>query len=148
MCQKSITDKDNNLISLVEVIERLTVSLNEEFLKQVHAAKAQKPYAFQHPFELVNMWQFDDSTPERSIEARLELLDPTAKVLSTLDYDVKIQPDQQRLRVNIKIPIVQVTVGGAYWFRVSVRSLGKKGYQEVANVPLEMVVQITKTEKS
>jgi len=144
LCQKSLTDKDSNNISIIDVFERLTVTLGDDFLKQIHEKNAQKPYAFPQPFEMVNLWHFDSSTPERVADARLELIDPSGKVLSTFDYEAKIDVNQPRLRINVKIPVVSVTIGGTYWYRVLARSIGEAKYAEVAMIPLEVVVNMPK----
>ncbi len=138
LCQKTIIDKDSGNASLIEVFERLVIDVGEQFLKELNEQPNGRPIQFPHAFELVNLWHRGERVGQVATTARLELLDPTGKVLNTFDYQVDIKPEMTRHRVNVRFPGLLVTRGGTYWFKISVKE-DQEAFQEVTRVPLEIV---------
>jgi hypothetical protein len=91
-------------------------------------------------FEVVSLLYRPKTGKEEGVDVRVELFDPQDELINKIDLRVNFQPEHLRMRSRLGIKGLKLTVSGHYFFRISIKSPGKKKYRQVAEVPLEVKI--------
>lgn len=130
LCSRSITDAETHNVSLIEVLEQLTISgppPSEEdgSLMPIN-------------FEIITLWgraQEDQSPRGR---ARILMRPPSGSEVVGAEYEVDVV-SYQRARVKSIIAGLPVRGSGEYQFHVQLWNDTKAEWADVANIPLQIV---------
>lgn len=136
LCQSSSVDANNNSLSLFNVIDDITIDINPP-------ADGKLPDVFGVPVNsnLVTLWKRRMVGDEIVADVDVRLLDPTGKELQKMVYNMKIPADKSQARSIMNIQGFPVTVAGVYVFKISVKESGGASFQEVQEVPLNIIVK-------
>lgn len=137
LCQSSAIDRDSNSLSLFHLVEEITIT--KEKGTTAEKAEAQKNFRLPVQLELVSLWDREDAE-ERSVDAKMQLLDPQGKVLINQTYPLNFEKGKRRLRFRAKMGGLIVSISGEYLFVVSIREGGAKEYRDMAEVPLTVKI--------
>lgn len=144
ICNSTSTDQQMNTISLFNVIEEVTVTPSAE-------ATPEKTFKsgllVRHPFEIVTLFSRTEENVSKSLdfEFKIILLDPLGKSLMDNVFPARIEKNKKRLRVNIKINGIKITMEGNYIFKIY--SIGEGSMEEeLALIPFD--VKISKNKPS
>ena len=126
-CRVSITDRETNNISMIEVLEEITLP----------TALEQQPDSQLVPaiFDVITLWgRQNDETPESGF-GRFQLVSPSGEALMTYEYDVDLQVHQRRRILGrlIGFPLVPA---GKYRFQVERRHDRDAVWEIVATIPI------------
>jgi hypothetical protein len=135
LCVKSIVEAGSNNISLIELIEEITIGLKEPLTKN-------KPLGLPLGFELVSFWTKDKDANDSQIDLKLEAIDPKGKVLNSHNGIFTFPKDKQSMRFIFKIAGFNVTESGVYIFRLSYKEHGETVYKIVEKTPLILTLQV------
>lgn len=124
-CRLSITDKETNNVSLLQVLEEITIPQDQSRDKKLVPAI----------FELVTLWARADENQPTAGFGRLALLGPTGDVLLEHNYEIDLQQDN-RIRSVGKIFGFPVQRSGRYHFRIERKLNEADPWQEVARIPI------------
>lgn len=133
ICQKALIDTQTNTLSIQDVAEQLDISVNKEELE-----KSDKPLKISAEFDIIQMWKDDEKEKDREFEGRIELHDPSGKVLGTNDMPLRFKKGTNRLRNRIHVQGMVVTQEGEYQYVSKIKEGGK--FKKVGSVPLDIVV--------
>jgi len=127
LCSKTIIEQETNNISLITVIEHITVP------------KAQEGVSIAVPLELATLWERRDPDLPASGHARISLELPGGKapVVAQGEFPVDLS-SYRRLRGLFLIHDLPVPAAGTYYFRVELREENEDNWRQVARVPLEI----------
>lgn len=119
ICEKSSIDSQTNILSLFNCIEELKIEINKNKISK--DSKMIIPVNFQ----LISLWLIDNYNKENAAEIKIELIDPSGKVLNESVNTLKTKVGEKRLRSVINISGLELTEAGIYYYRIS-QKIGKK----------------------
>jgi hypothetical protein len=128
LCSKSITDQESNNISLLEVLEQLTI------------VGPPIPSVVPVRFEVVTLWGRSDADQPSRGHARLLFLTPSDTVIGEHEYDIDLSV-YQRYRTRTVMTGLPVQEAGRHHFRVQLRDEGETEWRDVANIPLQVLLE-------
>lgn len=128
LCSKSITDQESNNISLLEVLEQLTI------------AGPPTPGVVPVRFEVVTLWGRSDTDQPSRGHARLLFLTPSDTVTGEHEHDIDLSV-YQRTRNRTLMTGLPVQETGRHHFRVQLRDEGETEWRDVADIPLQVSLE-------
>ena len=129
-CTKVIIDNDDNLVSLVDIFEGITVSKAE-----VSAPAPETVKVAPLPWHIFTLWKRADAKVEHFVQI-LHLVDPNGKKL--FNFEQKFSTTHRTFRIRIRCKSFPVTVPGEYWVKVFIRSATAKRKSEVGRYPVNV----------
>jgi hypothetical protein len=141
ICRSSAIDQKENTISLFHVVERITIP-KEVFPKD---EVIKNPSILSTNLELILFWHrimnpvIDDT--EIYTDIKLDLVDPSGRVLHTTVPPFKLPKQLRGTRYKIKLSVLPVTIPGDYCYAVSFRHPQKEEYEKVYEIPLEILIR-------
>ena len=113
LCSQAITDTRSNNVSLINIIERMDVTLHESTFPEGKAINAKIP------LEIMSMWEKADDDPSEGT-AVIELIDATGKKLGGVDVQLDLS-ESRRCRTQTHLDQFPITGPGRYVLRVAYR---------------------------
>lgn len=145
LCYKAPIDKDTNEVSLLNVVENLTIHTTEaELQKRVESLKEGEQALLPPPgnLELVSWWvRSDFDIPEEGVRARVALRLPDGREQLTEERTIDLQ-ERSGFRLKYRVPGIPFGGVGAYWFEVQQCEMSEDqtadGWRIMARVPLRV----------
>jgi|SRR3989344_7063953 len=137
LCNKSLIDTDTNNISIIDVFERVDVNAKIA-LKNKQTLRVNIPVHF----ELVSFWFREKNNQVIKADVKVDFLNPTKEKIKTFSYKIEIPNNLKRLRSRLKINGLTLYTSGDYFFKIKVKEEGQKNYRIVAEIPLEVNLQL------
>lgn len=140
VCKRSIVDAETNNVSLIDVLEEVSVSLPPA----TKINKVKKGYGIvPMNFEVVSMW-IRESSEEKSVgRSRIAICDPSGRIVQSTEIDVDLR-EYQRMRTRQRFSGLPVRGEGNYWLCVELKDEGKDKWIEVDRVPLQVNIEKAK----
>ena len=123
LCSKSLIDNETNNLSLIEIIEELTV---ENFTK---------PGVTKIDYEIVSLWHRAKAEKKGKIEYKINLVTPSGKDKGGPEVKCVFEPGIQRNRSKVIFEAFPLDELGLYRFQVLLKKSGSK-YLKVASIPI------------
>ncbi|MEW5988520.1 MAG: hypothetical protein AB1791_17975 [Chloroflexota bacterium] len=134
ICSESITDQESNNISLFNILERITLSLSEE------PSALPEGIILPISFEVVSYWARENKDRPTRGHARILLVLPSREVGPQFSHDLDLV-QYERVRTRTRVNGLSIRGAGLYDFRVQLQVDGEQEWQEVASVPLEILLE-------
>ncbi|GEM_PF-2921715 len=134
ICAKSIVEAESNNISLIELIDAITINTKEPLPKG-------KPTGIPLGFEIVSFWTKEKDADDVQIDLKLEALDPKGEVLNSHNGVFTFPKDKQNMRFIFKLAGFKVTESGVYLLRLSYKEHGETEYKLAEETPLALTFQ-------
>lgn len=126
-CLKAIIDSDDNLVSLIGILQELTVSSGE-----LPPPKS-KPSVAAQPWNVLTIWKRSTETSETFVQT-MRLVDPNGKTLMSVDQAFSTTATTHRIRIRSNgFPL---TIPGEYWVKIFIRTDGSRRKSEVGRYPV------------
>jgi hypothetical protein len=127
LCSRSVIDSSSNNISLIEVLEQLSIrrmppGADEEGVVPIQC-------------ELVTLWARADEEEPATGRGRITLVRPSGLAMPSQEFEIdltRVQRTRHRARMNG----VPVSEAGRYTFRIEFSTADGDTWDEVARVPL------------
>ena len=130
LCQKSITDRDTNNISL-DVLEQLTV-------KWPKLPKDSKGILLPAPIEIISFWYRDPTNSAETGQGRMQVFSPSREMVGEAVFKIDLDKSRRvRTRVRMEGLPIPNEEQGYYKFNIELKIDGE--WEEVATVPLEII---------
>lgn len=129
LVQKSIIESQTNSLSLIDVMEELTVGINKVKSSNEKDSTINVPINY----EIVSYLSRDREDIEPKI--KIEIINPSNKILKVFEYPIAWEKGKQRMRVRMCINGLGVDEGGSYTFKVWLKE-DKENYKIAAEIPL------------
>ncbi|HKV11895.1 MAG TPA: hypothetical protein VJ725_27365 [Thermoanaerobaculia bacterium] len=130
LCYKASLDQDNNQVSLLDILEELTLVPGQEI-------SSRERIGLGHHMEFVTLWRRTAVEKPETARMKLEILSPGNKNLGTAELEINLET-VRRYRGIIKLDMLPFDGFGVYQFRLSKKDEGLVDWEEVARVPLEV----------
>lgn len=141
LCQKSLIDSETNNLTLVDVLEELSINVS---LPPVNLSGSGTPTMGRIDvpigYEIVSLWVRDSAKTKETVNLRIELIDPNGKEVSKQDHSVVMNENLLRYRTRLKIVGLGITTPGNYTFLVKIKEEDKENYRTVAELPLDIKI--------
>lgn len=137
LCRESIINQDDNVISLLGVLEELNSTITPINPKLHRPEKITIPFNF----EVVNYW-IRDVVREDILHIKTSIISPEEKEISSVVSDSTFSANVKKLRTRLKVQGLTVTKSGDYSIRVSFKINDEKDYKLVAELPLKVTITI------
>jgi len=138
ICARAVIDKESNALSLYDIMEEVTV--------HARYAGEDPPDIAQRPIPItavvVSLIERSDPKKEESGKLSVSVLAPNGKELATGEVAYSMTGPHVRFRSITNLTGLPVSAGGRY--RVEVFLEKGRGREKVADVPLQIVLDIAK----
>ena len=133
LCSSSSVDIDTNNLTLSNIIDEITLP---DVLFTERPANIDR-VEINFNLQLVSLWsRVEKNTTDSDITAKIELIDPENKSLTTTEFNFQFPANKTRMRHRTTIPIIVITKPGIYNFRVFTKSKKESDYKKVYDTPL------------
>lgn len=137
LCRESVINQDDNVISIIGVLEELNTTLTPKDPKIPRPEKLTIPFNF----EIVSYW-IRNSASEGILYVKTAIADPDGKEISSVLSDSPFPNNIQRLRTRLKVQGLTLTKSGDYYVRVSFKTNKNDEYKLVSELPLKVTITI------
>jgi hypothetical protein len=147
LCQRTLVDSGTNLLSMIDVFDRLIVNQSSEIedvereLEKVRS-EGGRGIIFPARMQVVTQWFRSDSSQPETSRLRLSLADPSGDRLFEQEVSIELEQSLAQ-RITLGLDRIRVTTLGQYWWIVEKIHPAKKGKREswvqVARIPLQVV---------
>ena len=137
MCEKGIIDSGTNNISLINIMEELSVAIKKSDYQQLNGKDVDKEEFVDIPFlfEIVSFWK--NNGHKEKLDVRIDLLAPSGKALNQFYPKFKFDSQNDKLRTTIKVDGVKINKeSGVYNYVIHYRNRESEKYKIVATIPL------------
>ena len=141
LCRESVIDQDDNNISIHGVLEQLSINLTSVN----NAGKLLEELGIPMNYEIVSMWQRTKEIESIKGDVEYILLDPDNKELLKNTQSMEIPETSRRFRSRMRITGLPLSKEGDYTFQVKVKEEGVVTFNLVAELPLEVKINLEKT---
>ena len=125
-CSRVIVDAEDETVTLVGLLERVTVS---------HDAEGRFPRVADVNWQHLAIWQADDGDEDQTYEQRVEVLRPDRRQAAEVRHHLDLS--RKMLRIHGAVAGFPSEVEGAYTIRLSSRNaLDDETWQKVAEYPV------------
>jgi hypothetical protein len=135
ICKQSITDKDTNLISLIESAEELHIKVDTEKLKE------QKKINLFCPFEIVHFLLKDKNKKGDEKGSLLIEINVGDKIIQKITQDIIIPAEFKRIRIRTLLGSLPIEKEGEYLFEIKYKSENSKDYKKACEIPLLIIFE-------
>ena len=142
VCSSTIVDKDTNGISLINIIERLKITIKASVDIE---KKKEKLGWYTTPINLRVASHFYRKEQETDLSFNFQLLvvDPDNKVLgSKAEGSLAFPKKLINLRMIAALNGLPVTKSGTYYIVVRMKDVGETDYIEIRRIPIEIDITI------
>jgi hypothetical protein len=136
VCQKPIVDSNSNTLSLLEILEKISIKPSDEDNKNIAAGKN---VVLNIKFEIVSYWKKIEAKKNAKEEVKVILYSPENKKLGDGTINFEIPTDKKRVRTLIKFE--QLPISGEGEYKIEVRLKKGDKYILMAEVPFDVEIQ-------
>lgn len=137
ICRESIVNQDDNVMSIIGILEELNTTLTPKDPKIPRPEKITIPFNF----EVVSYW-VRNSASEGILYIKTAIADPDGKEISSVLSDSPFPNNVQRLRTRLKVQGLTLTKSGEYYVRVGFKTNKGDEYKLVSELPLKVTITI------
>ncbi len=145
LCQKSIIDQESNNISMIDVVEQLSVMTEKTGEKPSQTsddlALGATPAVIPFRLEVVTLWTRDSIDLAESQLSRMKIVSPSGKELFSAERSVDLTKHvrSRGRQISIGFPFL-ASEEGVYCFIIEKWDAQKEDFVEVSNVPLQVSI--------
>lgn len=151
LCRFASVDKETNILSLLNVIEEITINKAENIKKEEEIiGMAEGTIIVPIEFVIVTFFERLDGKNQESMikEAQIEIVDPSVRSLLKREFEIDFPQGPKRLRHVLKMDGFKITMAGTYKFYISTRESKEDSFELVAEIPVDVKIGVLPTKKS
>jgi hypothetical protein len=141
VAQRAIVDQQNNTVSLLDVVEELTFTVNGKQVRPPEGTAMLMP--FHH--EIVSQWTKEEGE-EQNFVLQVDFVDPSGKQLGNIKSSNSFPPNFKRTRTIIKVDQIPVTTDGKYYFKISIDDPTESNKKLITQIPIEIKIAFEATD--
>lgn len=145
LCRESVIDKETNNISLINVVEQISVSTPIPFERQPAGQARGGPIPIS--LEIVSLWIRAEEAEPALGHCRVTVLSPSGPLEEAHRIPVDLRK-YQRMRTRQRFGGLPVSEPGQYLFRVEYRDDGETGWYEVGAIPVRIIIDSAPEQKT
>jgi len=141
LCGSSSVDQKTNNVSLFNLVEQLSLDLKREDWEKA-MSEGKKGFLVQTQFEIVTLWEREDSKEEILAEAEIRLIDPKGEILHKHSYHLNFPNQAKRHREHTLWSGIKLTQTGVYVFSINIKYPNSDHFHEVGTAELLVNIKI------
>jgi len=126
-CIHAVVDQESNLLSLLDVIEQITIPGTPAPNKAIGIT-----------LDLTSLWVREDPDVPEQGHARVRFVSPSGNELKSIQTNVDLS-EHERLRSRGRFVGLPAPEAGRFTFRVDLANEGTEEWNEVALIPIRIV---------
>ena len=130
-CLRAIIDQDDNLVSVIDILQDLTLSLSDPDL-----AKPKQKKFTAIPWHIFTLWRRTEPKTATFVQT-IQIIAPKGKKL--LDHDIEFSTTKPTYRIRLRNNGFPVTIAGEYLIKAFIRDKAAKRKRAVGQYPLNVV---------
>lgn len=139
ICQKAIIDTRTSLVSLIDLIEKIDVVVEnvdgkESIFKDDKNTVLKNPVLFPAQFTLVNYWEVPKDFEDKEISIRVLIMSPSGKSLGSADFQFRTEKGKNYHRTLTEFQSLPVIESGTYFFELQTKT--DDSYTKIGSIPL------------
>lgn len=143
ICNKTLIDPGTNVVSLIDITEKLILSGFDETVEQELARAKEgggKGIIFPVRFQLVSWWTRSDFTKPETDEVRISFDSPDGQRLFEQEIEIELEATTTARRLTVNFDQLPISELGRFWFLVEkLRGKGAvKKWVLATKIPLEL----------
>ena len=138
LCRESVIDKESNNISLINVLEQISISTRTPSEQQPTGQARGGPIPIS--FEIVSLWIRAEEAQPALGHCRVTILSPSGPLEEAHHIPVDLRK-YQRMRTRQRLGGLPVSEAGQYLFRVEYRDDGETDWREVGAIPVSIIIE-------
>lgn len=127
LCSTAIIDRDTNLVSLINILEEITV--NDE-----PKAGGVLPIAL----DILSLWTRSNPGEPCRGRSRITLIGPDEKATNQIETEIDLTT-HERLRARGHFEGLPASEPGINFFQVELQTEGREDWETVARIPLKII---------
>lgn len=145
LCKESVINQDDNLISIHSALEEFTINI-----APANSKTTTVPEKLNIPvnYEIVSFWVKENPKETVKVQIEYSLVDPKGNNQFSKVQDLEIPENIKRHRSRMKIMGLPITQSGDYTFVVKKKEAENKKFEIMAELPLEVKLQIAKAKET
>ena len=141
LCRFASIDKESTSLSLLNVIEEITLKKiegEENVTEDPDAGK--KAFVVPIEFAIVTFLERLDGGDWLAMtkEAQIKIVDPSANTLLESGFSINFPQGPKRMRHVLKMNGLKITTAGTYRFYISMRESKEDSFELVAEIPVDV----------
>lgn len=136
LAQKAIIESQTNSLSLIDVMEELTVGVNRKEPNSNKGLLLNIPITYEVVSYLIKEVKDEDTNPMM----RIQIINPEGKVLKTFENAIAWEKGKARMRARANIIGLAVDLPGTYMFVLGLKDGRDKDFKTVAELPLDIKI--------
>ncbi len=129
LCKKAIVDKETNLISLVEIVEKFVVDIDiekaPEHVKQT-LKEGKNPLQIGGEMTLASYWAISEENTGEKLSVVTIIRDEKKKDLGKAEFSFTAQEGERNHRTFLRLPSFPVTQSGIYTITTTLKDKNDK----------------------
>lgn len=137
LCHRATQDKEDNVISLLEVVEKITAQVPTPTSLTEDLAEGRTIMATRLDF--ANWWVRSEYDKPESAAGRAAVIAPDGEEVAGIEYPIRLE-ESKSYRSIIRLPGIPADKGsGLFWFLAQIQDGDE--WRTVARVPLEVEIK-------
>lgn len=141
LCQKSIIDNETNNFSLLDILEQINIIANK-----LPPTKENDQVIFPFNFEAVSLWVKTGEKTSVKGQARVRIVTPDGQIGDGPTFSIDLS-NKTRFRSRVRFGGLPIKGSGQYKVLVQLKKEDATKWEDVASVPLQVVLEIKKNSK-
>jgi hypothetical protein len=138
LCSKALIDNETQMVSLIEVVERVIINERGEFEEAIANAPSDARPLLPHLMYLMSWWVRTNRAVPETGAFRIRTLLPSGEYSDIVAAFVISLENNTGFRARLRIPGIPWAGIGLYWFVIE-EQLGEEEWRISARIPLEVV---------
>lgn len=115
LCRSSSVDRDTNLVSILEILEEITITSNIKIENQ----DSGKGNILAIPFEIFTVWErSSDVNEELTSKIKITVVNPKGVEKEGVNTPLKFELTKKKMRLRVKVPVFEFFGYGTYLFKI------------------------------
>lgn len=140
LCEKMLTEPETNVVSLISIVETITIEQKLEDVEQ----EMKDAIGLGYPMLLISWWVRSDKDKGEAFELRARWKSPRGKEIPVGEAQRFSLEGIVGARIKFKLPGIPWDGAGVYWLHVDERDEGKR-WSAAARIRVQLDVQDPKT---
>lgn len=136
------TDASDKMNSIIKIIDKFNIELNEEELKKNNLKFGQKQIGFPMAYSVATSWAFDEKLNKPTFfNFRIGIIDPKGKNLKGPEQEHLLPAGIDRINMNFNVQGLPITENGKYKLQAELLSKDSKVLAK-SEYPFEIEVKV------
>lgn len=144
-CQKANIDMRSGLLTLVDVLEEITVTVDpkkntKDLLEEMKGNKQGKSILVQNNFSLVSFWEIPENEKNKKQSMKIKMFNSDNLQVGEGGLDFTTDSKSNFHKTIFEIPSIPVNKSGTYYLSISLKI--KDDFVELSRIPFNVKVKI------